>query len=562
MILRRLHLACFVVLISLGAAPLFGASAATVSGVVRDSAGVPQIGAVVQLLRPDLTVIASVYTNSKGRFSFSTVFPGRYAVKAMGSTFLPSLRENVRVRTNTVVNLTLNTLYEAIQWLPAQPRAKNAQQDDWIWTLRAAENRPLLRWLEDGPLVVVSEGPRSTPKLKARLLATGQQGTFGEDGQRISMEVENTPSNSRELLARVDFDPSSDAGMESMLGFRQDLGFAGSVQSLAAVSIHPAVETGAAAGLDEAAMRSWQTMEMGDEFEVQAGAEQMLARFEQGAANTVVAALPFVSVSWRASDSTVRYRMDTAIPTINADDSQANAWLPAVAVRDGQLAVARGVHQEIGWERRTTGSAVEVVVYSDSLSNPTLEALARLGGSASATLTQALYDPASGLLRTAGQGYASAGVVAAVERRLPGGNSVRLMYANGDALVMAAAQRPVTLRQLIAMAQPRRAQMYSISLSGTLEGTHTRWRASYRWQPEDTMTRIAPYAADASEPYLNLYLRQPLRVRGEGARSLDAMIDMRNALAQGQRPFILTDGSLLTFAESQRSLSAGLAFTF
>jgi hypothetical protein len=37
----------------------------------------------------------------------------------------------------------------------------------------------------------------------------------------------NTPSGSRELLASVDFAPDSDAGMESKLGFRQDLGFSG-----------------------------------------------------------------------------------------------------------------------------------------------------------------------------------------------------------------------------------------------------------------------------------------------------------------------------------------------
>src|ERR1035441_10695750 len=43
-----------------------------------DSTGVPQMGAVVQLLRPDMTVLASVYTNSKGRFSFTTVLPGHY----------------------------------------------------------------------------------------------------------------------------------------------------------------------------------------------------------------------------------------------------------------------------------------------------------------------------------------------------------------------------------------------------------------------------------------------------------------------------------------------------
>ena len=51
------------------------------------------------------------------------MLPGRYALKAMGTSFLPSLRENVRVRPDTVVNLTLNTLYEVMQWLPAEPRA-------------------------------------------------------------------------------------------------------------------------------------------------------------------------------------------------------------------------------------------------------------------------------------------------------------------------------------------------------------------------------------------------------------------------------------------------------
>ena len=118
----------------------------------------------------------------------------------------------------------------------------DSQKDDWAWTLRSAANRPLLRWLEDGPLVVVSDGTGAAPKLKARLMATGQAGTFGESGERFSASVEDTPSNGRELLARVDFAPNTDAGLESMLGFRQDLGFAGSVQSVAAVAIRPEIE--------------------------------------------------------------------------------------------------------------------------------------------------------------------------------------------------------------------------------------------------------------------------------------------------------------------------------
>src|SRR3569833_2122461 len=303
--IRRRHLVSLVTMIVIASAPVYGASIGTVSGVVRDSSGVPQMGAAVELLKPDLTVVAAVYTNSKGSYSFANVLPGRYAVKAMGTSFLPSLRENVRVRTAAVVNLTLNTLYEVMQWLPAEPKRANGNKDDWEWTLRSAANRPLLRWLEDGPLVVVADRPGAKPRLKARLMATGQDGTFGESGERFTASVEDTPSESRELLARVDFAPNSNEGMESMLGFRQDLGFAGSVESLAAISIHPVVEGPDGAGLDEAMMRSAETINLGDEFEIEAGAQQKKARFTQNSPNTVFASLPFTTRAGHGPYSTV-----------------------------------------------------------------------------------------------------------------------------------------------------------------------------------------------------------------------------------------------------------------
>jgi len=553
-------------LITLGSAPLHGAAPGSVSGVVRDSAGVPQIGAQVQLLRPDLSVIASVYTNSNGRFTISSVLPGRYAVKAMGAWFLPSLRENIRVRANTVVNLTLSTLYEVMQWLPAEPRAVDSQKDDWAWTLRSAANRPLLRWLEDGPLVVVSDGAGSAPKLKARLVASGQEGTFGESGERISAAVEETPSNSRELLARVDFAPGTDGGIESMLGFRQDLGFAGSVQSVAAVAMHPEVETGGVEGLDEAAVRSWETIHLGDEFEAEVGSNQVLAHVSGPSAETVAAMLPFVSAGWRDGNSTVRYRMTTfrsASP--DAEDTETQAWLPAISARNGKLAIEHGLHQDFGWERRSDASGVSVLVYADRIDNPVIEAMSRFadGDTAAATV---LLDRASGLLHASGPDFSSVGVVANYEHRLPGGNHVRVSYANGDALVMPAAQvatqQSAGLAQVLAGARPRRTQMYTLSLSGTLDGSGTRWRASYRWQPDDTVTPVAPFAVDAAAPYLNLHLRQPIHLRREGAGSFEALLDVRNLLAEGYRPFVTSDGSLLIFAQDQRSIRAGLAFSF
>ena len=126
----------------------------------------------------------------------------------------------------------------------------------------------------------------------------------------------------------------------------------------------------------------------------------------------------------------------------------------------------------------------------------------------------------------------------------------------------AAATHAMPLNTVIASAHPRRAAMYSISLSGTLDGTGTRWHASYRWQPEDTVTQVAPFASGAAEPFFNVHMRQPIRYRHEGQRSVDVMVDLHNLLAQGFRPFVLGDGSVLLFAQDQRSFSGGFAFTF
>ena len=452
----------------------------------------------------------------------------------MGPSFLPSLRENIRVRSGTVVNLTLNTLYEVMQWLPAQPRAGDSQKDDWAWTLRSAANRPLLRWLEDGPLVVVSDGSGTAPKLKARLVATGQSGTFGESGERISTIVEDTPANSRELLARVDFEPGSDAGMESMLGFRQDLGFAGSVQSVAAVAIQPEIESGGGEGLDEAAVHSSEILHFGDAIDAEVGSTAVIGHLAGPSPSTATAALPSATVTWRHSSSTVSYRMTTMVQNRASDESEATAFMPTLVERNGDLAIEHGLHQEIGWERRTDTSSVAVAVYAGHIDNPVIEALGRFAaGDSPATAGTVLFDPASDLFRAAGPHFSSAGVQARVERSLPGGNRVSLSYASGSALAMPALAQPAGLTQVLEAAHPRHAQTYAISFSGTLEGTKTHWRASYSWQPDDTVTEVAPYAMDAAAPFLNVQFRQPIHLTRDGSGGLEALLDVRNLLAEG-----------------------------
>ncbi len=209
-----------------------------------------------------------------------------------------------------------------------------------------------------------------------------------------------------------------------------------------------------------------------------------------------------------------------------------------------------------------------MMVYADRINNPVIEAMSHFsaGNPEAATV---LLDPSSGLLHAAGPEFSTAGLAATFEHSLPRGNHLRLSYANGGALVLAAmpaASRssppPTSLAHVLASAHPRRAQMYALSLSGTIEGTKTHWRASYRWQPEESVTEVAPFAQDAAAPYLDLHFRQPIQVRRDGSGSLDAVFDVSNLLAQGYRPYVLSDGSLVIFAQQQRAIRAGLAFSF
>jgi hypothetical protein len=274
--------------------------------------------------------------------------------------------------------------------------------------------------------------------------------------------------------------------------------------------------------------------------------------------------LPFATVEWHGGASTVRYRMATMVQDHGAgeDESQTAVWLPAMAMRNGGLAIEHGFHQEIGWERETDTSGMAIAIYSDRIDNPVLEAMGHFARGDSPAAAGMLFDSASNLLRAAGPAFSAAGVEASVEHRLTGDNRIRVSYASGGALVMPALPQSTPLTEVLAMARPRHAQTFAISLSGTLDGTRTRWRACYRWQPDDTVTQVAPFAQDAAGPFLNIRLSQPIHITRDGSGGLQALLDVRNLLAQGYRPYLLSDGSLLLFATDQRSLRAGLAFTF
>jgi hypothetical protein len=150
--------------------------------------------------------VASVYTNSGPLQYLSRCFPAAMRSRRWACRFcLRCAKTSACARHRRQPDAEHALRSDAV----ASGRAARRQLAKGRLGLDAAFGRQpaLLRWLEDGPAGGGLRRLGAAPKLKARLMATGQAGTFGESGERFSATVEDTPSNSRELLARVDFAP-------------------------------------------------------------------------------------------------------------------------------------------------------------------------------------------------------------------------------------------------------------------------------------------------------------------------------------------------------------------
>src|SRR5579863_3495240 len=125
----------FVVLLGL-ALPLWSADRpGTISGYVRNASGVPQMGAVVELLSSAARTL-TVFTDENGFYSAAGLLPGIYNIKVSAASFLPAFRDGVGLQAGgrLLVNLTLSTLFDAVKMAPGR---SVSDEDDWKWVLRS-----------------------------------------------------------------------------------------------------------------------------------------------------------------------------------------------------------------------------------------------------------------------------------------------------------------------------------------------------------------------------------------------------------------------------------------
>jgi hypothetical protein len=567
------------------------ANPGVIAGYVKDSSGAPQMGAVVEVFVSAAKVGTTVFTDSRGYYEAANLPAGTYQVKATAMSFLPTLRENVVLHSHAraIVNLTLNTLADALKMIPAR-RGPNEEPDDWHWTMRSAANRPVLRVLEkdkdqdkdkdakdndgeleqSGSLIVVSQhnnergGDRSM-KGSVSFIAGPEAGGFGGTGDMTtSFALEKSLFSSGTLSFNGNIGASAgDPTGVLRASYAHDFG--DSSRPIFTITYRHFAAPGAAvlnSPYSAVEMSSSDSMTIGSFIDLSYGADLQSMQF----AERVTAIKPHGSVDVHLGPNmVVEYRYATSEPdtratkgfdTAPADLSESG---PRMALTNGNPEVERAAHHEVSVSRRMGDTKVQLAAFVDRVHNLVLTG----AGDPTSYSDDVLPDVYSG---TFSYGYApgvsSAGARVVVQRKISEDLTATVDYSTGQAI--SAGDTTTAWQALAQRLGVARQHSVGAKLYGVIPGSGTRLIASYKWTSGNALSTVDAFNASPGQidPYLSLFIRQPLPCGSFMAGKMDALLDVRNLLAQGYVPVMGQDGRTVYMVQSARALRGGLAFTF
>ncbi len=557
-------LGCLVILLALALPASAAGKPGVITGFVRSTAGVPQMGAAVDVFS-SATRAVRVFTDARGFYSAAGLLPGTYQVKVTAPSFLPSLRENVALKAgaSVLVNVTLSTLFEAMQMLPQ--RQGNPDDDGWKWTLRSAANRPILRVVGNGPVMVSKTGSEQ-PSLKAAVAFVA-----GSDAEGFG--------SASELSTHFNFEKSLfTAGMLSVKGnvgygagpqngviraaYAQKLRdgsnpeLALTLRRFANPDLNPRMPA-----LQAMSLRLSDSITLADFVDLRFGTEYQTVQFLSRAS----ALKPYGSVAAHLSPDTVlEYRYASAEPNMAASkgfDSSLGDVLesgPRVSVTERGAVLERARHQEVSVSHRRHRTSLQLAGYSDSLRNTALTGAGDLNGPFAGLLPETFSET---FTYNAGQ-LSTDGVRVVVQQEFAPELTATVNYSWGGVLDLAT--NDVALSQVRSAIHQEWRHSLGVKLAGDVPGTHTRWATSYRAANQKSLTPVDMFDSSPGkiDPYWNVFIRQPIPGTGFLPGKMEALVDLRNLLAQGYVPVIGRDGRTLYLVQSARAVRGGLAFVF
>jgi len=537
--------------------------AGTISGYVRNASGVPQMGAVVELLSAAAQPL-TVFTDENGFYSAAGLLAGTYNIKYSAAYFLPAFRDGVDLRAGgkVLVNVTLSTLFDAVKMMPVRGPQED---DDWKWVLRSAANRPILRVVDDSAArsASVPENAKNNHDLKGSLSfvagsASEGFGSTSDVNTGFSLERSIFSSDTIGVRGNIGYGSASPASV-LRASYSHKMNNGSEPQLTLTMRSLPAPFTMPNAALQALSLTTSDSFALGDLVEMRFGSELQTIQF----LGRVTAFRPFGSADVHLSPNTVvEYRYATSEPndllergfeSAPADLSEAQ---PRMSMVGYSPALEHAHHHELSLSRRMGKTDVQVAAYYDRVVDPALTGVGEFGTDGGMVLP----DIYSGTFTFQGSDLKTEGMRLVVQQKLTNDITATVDLEYGGVLDM---ENPGTS---LANAQQwigtRDRESVAGKVSGVVPKTQTHWVASYRWIDGQALTPVDMFNASAgrADPYLNIFFRQP--IPGFLPGHVEALIDLRNLLAEGYVPVLGHDGRTVYLVQSARAIRGGLNFKF
>ncbi len=578
-------------------APLSG----SIAGYVRDSTGIPQMGATVLLFNRSERLIQRAITNERGIFGFDLLNPDLYSVRVSLASFVPAIKQKIAVQPGmqSLLYVDLTSVLSSIELVYAAPGQGALMSDDWKWTLKASTaTRPILRALpeqsgSDPNKRDQASGSIFTETRGVLRVSAGDPGSLG--GTSSQSDLGTAFALATSVFGRNQLQVSGNVGYSAHSGIpaagfrtsyrRQEGGPEVSVTmqqiylparaSLAEITGQadgaPALRSMAVAIQDRIALTDALRLDYGMSMNSVSFLDHLnyLSKFARlsyglGTVGTFQFAYssgaPPTQLMVEAHESEGHVRSEQAGL---AEDLAALSTLPRISLLDGRAAVQRSQDMEIGYEKKLGSTTFNLTGFRETVTNAALTIAASAPDDAFA-IGDVLPDISSRSSILDAGSFERTGYAASVTQGLGDKLELGTSIGHGGALTLADRGSAIpTADELRSHLRTTQRFWASARASATLPVTGTQITGTYQWMDYSTIMPNHLYLTQSAYPEtgLNIRVRQPIPSFLGMPGRLEATAEVRNGLAQGYLP--ISDGNQrVLLIQQPRALRGGLSFIF
>jgi hypothetical protein len=565
---------------------VFGA----ISGQVRNSAGVGQMGALVQVMNRSERVVQRTLAGPDGWFRIEGLPPDTYSVRVTLASFVPALRNHVVVRpgVESLLQIQLSQLFSSIELVYVAPGQTGLLSEDWKWVLRSsAATRPVLRLLPQQPSWQTASSARSASgigPLRGVVKLSGGDGasapTLGSEpelGTAFALATSLFGNNELRVSGNVGYAGASGA---PTAGFRTSYTRTGdgfeptpevelTVRQAALRQAGMGFLQGQGAAVEMPVLRTM-SVRVGDRMDLAPGLQLTYGAMLESVVflDRLNLLSPYARLTWDLGEiGVIESGFTSGAPAYELIASEGSlqegltglAMFPRVSLRGGRARVQKTRSLELGYRKVSGTRTYAAALYQDALRDAALTA----SGQAIFSAGELLPDLASSSYVFNVGDYRGFGYMASVTQELWNAWSAGFAAGASSMLIQDADGAAAGASVVRGWIRPVRRPWASLRLAAAIPQTGTRITTSYLWTPPGSAGLGHAFLTQQWQPQLglNVTLRQPLPLAA-GPGRLEMTAELRNLLVQGYLPVSSPDGRRLWLIQLPRAVRGGISFIF